>query len=45
MVTMNDSLISLVQNRIVEPKEAWSKAVDKASLLGAFKQLGIPTTW
>ena len=37
MVTMNDSLFKLVKAGVVEPKEAWMKAVDKNGLLGLFK--------
>jgi twitching motility protein PilT len=45
MVTMNDSLLALVQKKLVEPKEAYIKAVDKAGLLGMFKNAGLPTTF
>jgi twitching motility protein PilT len=43
MITMNDSLLMLVQKGLVEPKEAWMKAVDKNGLLAMFKSNGIPT--
>ena len=42
MVTMNDSLLALVQKKVVEPKEAWMKSVDKNGLLAMFKNAGIP---
>ena len=42
MVTMNDSLLALVQKKLVEPKEAWMKSVDKAGLIAMFKNNGIP---
>ena len=45
MVTMNDSLFALVQNKLVEPKEAYIKAVDKSGLLGMFRSAGLPTTF
>jgi twitching motility protein PilT len=45
MVTMNDSLFALVQKKLVEPKEAYIKAVDKSGLLGMFKSAGLPTTF
>ncbi len=45
MVTMNDSLFALVQKKLVEPKEAYLKAVDKSGLLGMFKSAGLPTTF
>ena len=45
MVTMNDSLMALVVSKQVEPKEAWMKATDKASLIGMFKNANIPTNF
>lgn len=45
MVTMNDSLLQLVQKRLVEPKSAYVKAVDKAGLLSMFKNAGIPVNF
>ncbi|MDB4943111.1 MAG: Twitching motility protein PilT [Labilithrix sp.] len=45
MVTMNDSLFSLVQKKLVEPKEAYIKAVDKAGLLAMFKGANLPTSF
>ena len=45
MVTMNDSLMALVQNKQVEPKEAWLKATDKTGLLNMFKNAGLPTSF
>ncbi len=42
MVTMNDSLLALVQKKLVEPKEAWMKSVDKNGLLAMFKNAQIP---
>jgi twitching motility protein PilT len=45
MVTMNDSLFALVQKKLVEPKEAYIKAVDKSGLLGMFRNAGLPTTF
>jgi twitching motility protein PilT len=41
MMTMNDSLLTLVQQKLVEPKEAWMKSVDRSSLLGMYKNAGI----
>jgi twitching motility protein PilT len=41
MLTMNDSLLALVQKRLVDPKEAYVKAVDKNGLLSMFKSAGI----
>jgi len=45
MCTLNDSLIDLVKKNLVEPKEAYVKAVDKAGLLGLFKSQGIGTAF
>jgi twitching motility protein PilT len=39
--TLNDSLMELVKKKLVEPKEAYIKAVDKASLLVAFERSNI----
>jgi len=41
MITMSDSLVQLVQKKLIEPKEAYLKAVDKQSVLGAFRSKGI----
>lgn len=41
MCLMNDSLLDLVKRNIVEPKEAYAKAVDKTGLLGMFQANGI----
>lgn len=43
MMTMNESLFGLVQRKQVDPKEAWMKAVDKASFLSMLKNANIPT--
>ncbi|MEA2749453.1 MAG: twitching motility protein PilT [Myxococcales bacterium] len=45
MVTMNDSLLALVQSKQVDPKEAWLKATDKTGLLMMFKQAGLPSSF
>ena len=37
MVTLNDALIELVDARLVEPKEAYMKAVEKAGFAAALK--------
>jgi twitching motility protein PilT len=41
MRTMNDSLVELVKNGSVDPREAWIKAVDKTGLVGQFRSQGI----
>jgi twitching motility protein PilT len=38
MRTLNDSLFELVKNKLVEPKEAYIKAVDKSSLLALYER-------
>ena len=43
MVQMNDSLLMLVTKGLVEPKDAYVKAVDKSTLLGMFERHGIGT--
>jgi twitching motility protein PilT len=42
MVLLNDALIDLVKRSVVEPREAYLKAVDKPALLAAFKTMNIP---
>jgi len=45
MTLMNDSLLELVKKKIVEPEEAYSKAVDKAGLLNMFRKSDVNTSW
>jgi len=45
MCLMNDSFLDLVKRKVVEPQEAYAKAVDKASLLAQFKKNNIDTSW
>jgi twitching motility protein PilT len=45
MITMNDALFALVQRNLVEPKEAYLKAVDKTGLVTMFKNAGLPTSF
>jgi len=45
MCLMNDSFTDLVKRKIIEPVEAYTKAVDKAGLLAMFKRTGIDTSW
>ncbi len=42
MITLNDSLLQLVKDGVVEPQEAYTKALDKHNLLAAFKTHKIP---
>ncbi len=41
MVSLNDALIDLVSKKLVEPAEAYSKAVDKGGFDGLLKRMGI----
>ena len=45
MCMMNDSFLDLVKQKIVEPQEAYAKAVDKTGLLGMFKSNNIDTSF
>jgi twitching motility protein PilT len=45
MCQMTDSFVEVVKKKLVEPQEAYAKALDKASLLGAFKKNNIDTSW
>jgi twitching motility protein PilT len=45
MCQMNDSLTDLVKRKLVEPEEAYAKAIDKAGLLNSFKKAAIDTSW
>ncbi|HTP51500.1 MAG TPA: type IV pilus twitching motility protein PilT [Anaeromyxobacteraceae bacterium] len=40
MVTLNDSLLELVKRKVVEPKEAWSRAVAKSELKQMLERAG-----
>jgi twitching motility protein PilT len=41
MVTLNDSLIDLVKKKVVEPQEAWMKAVAKGEFKSLLERAGI----
>ena len=43
MTTMNDALLTLVKEKVIEPREAWTKATDKTGLAGMFRNAGLPT--
>jgi len=45
MITMNDTLLDLVERNLVEPKEAWMKSVEKGSFLAALKAKGVDTSF
>ena len=41
MTLLNDELARMAKEDLVEPEEAWSKAVDKAGLKNAFESAGV----
>jgi len=41
MVTLNDALLDLVDGKLIEPSEGFTKAVDKTSYLASLKSRGI----
>jgi len=40
MTMMNDSLLELVRRKVIEPREAYMKAVDKAAITGMLSAMG-----
>jgi twitching motility protein PilT len=45
MCLMNESFMDLVKKKIVDPQEAYAKAMDKPGLLNMFKKNAIDTSW
>lgn len=45
MVTLNDALLELVDAKAVEPREAWTKAVEKAGFVQALRTRGLDTSF
>ena len=45
MCLMNESFTDLVKKKVVDPQEAYAKAMDKVGLLNMFKKSGIDTSW
>jgi len=45
MCQMADSFLDLVKRKVIEPQEAWSRAIDKAGLISTFKKNGIDTSF
>ncbi len=41
MVTLNDALLELVDAKLVEPREAWTKAVEKTAFVQALRTRGV----
>jgi twitching motility protein PilT len=44
MMTLNDALIELVEKQLIEPDEAYIKAVDKNGIESALRQRGVRLT-
>ena len=42
MATLNDGLIDLVKRQVIEPAEAYKKAVAKSELKGLLERAGFP---
>jgi twitching motility protein PilT len=45
MCQMNDGFLDLVKKKVVEPAEAYAKALDKTGLLNLFKKSGMDLSW
>jgi len=45
MVILNDALMALVNDKVVEPREAYLKAVDKEGLVTLFKRANVDTSF
>jgi len=45
MCQMNDSFMDLVKRRVIDPQEAYGRAMDKTGLLASFKKNAIDTSW
>ena len=45
MCLLNESFTDLVRRRVIEPHEAYAKALDKPGLLNQFRKNGIDTSW
>jgi twitching motility protein PilT len=45
MCLLNDSLCDLVKRNLVDPREAYAKAVDKVGLIGLLTRAGVDVSW
>jgi twitching motility protein PilT len=45
MCLLNESFVDLVKRKVVEPQEAYARAVDKAGLLAMLKRNNVDTSW
>jgi twitching motility protein PilT len=44
-ILLNEALMNLINKKLVAPKDAWIKAVDKGNLIERMKQAGVDLTW
>ena len=45
MCQMNDSFTDLVKRKVLDPQEAYARAMDKVGLINSYKKSGIDTSW
>jgi len=45
MCLMNESFLDLVKKKVIDPREAYAKTLDKATLLSMFKKAAIDVSW
>jgi hypothetical protein len=45
MVTLNDALLELVDGKLIEPGEGYTKAVDKTMYLAAIRSRGLDASF
>ena len=45
MCLMNESFLDLVKRKVIEPQEAYAKAIDKTNLLSNFRKNNIDVSW
>jgi twitching motility protein PilT len=45
MCLMNESFADLAKRKVIDPQDAYAKAVDKVGLLNQFKKSGVDTSW
>jgi len=45
MCQMNDSFVDLVKKKIVDPREVYARALDKAGVLAMLKRNGLDVSW
>jgi twitching motility protein PilT len=45
MCLMNEGFVDLVKRKVIDPQEAYAKAVDKPNLLSMLKKIPVDTSW